>query len=139
MPRRTVRPKEAKKPKLKKSSPEARRLIRAALRKHKSTRQATRVLKLSNHMQLVRMLKGEIRDTPQMKAAIVRADARGKRAWSLTRLDEAECIDPAQIKPIIGELERLLKQLQALTPNGHNEQAQPAKDTRNKIRAVEVD
>lgn len=113
MPRRTLRPKSAQNAK---SSPEARRLIRAALRRHKTYRGVSRALGLANHMQAVRMLKGVIRDTPEMKAAIVRANARAKRAWSFAKLDPANCVDPAHLKNVINDLSRLVETLRALTP-----------------------
>lgn len=100
-------------------------MIGAALRRYKTTRAAARALKLSNHMQLVRMLDGSIRDTPQMKMALARANARAKRAWSLIKLEEADCIDPAQIKPIVGELSRVLEVLRALAPNGNADKPAP--------------
>jgi hypothetical protein len=64
-----------------KSSPEARRLIRAALigkgrtRKQNSWAQVASILKLPTGAQAYKMYVGTIRDTPSMKAAIKRADA----------------------------------------------------------------
>lgn len=113
MAKRSLRPKSAQNAK---SSPEARRLLRASLRRHKTYRGVAKALGLSNHMQAVRMLKGEIRDTPEMKAAIVRANTRAKRAWSFEKLVPANCVDPAHLRNVINDLSRLVETLRALTP-----------------------
>ncbi len=111
MPRRTVRPKSAQNTK---STPEARRLIRAVMRRRatRTVRSAAHALRLANHMQLVRMRDGSIRDTPEMKAALARADARAKRAWAGERLESS--VDPLQLKAAVAELERAVKTLRLL-------------------------
>lgn len=69
-----------------KSSPAARRLIRAALRAtNGNQRAAARLLRLPNQAQLRKMLAGDIRDTPAMLAALARAEARARAAWALVR------------------------------------------------------
>jgi hypothetical protein len=68
-------------------SPEARKLILATVRRYKSQRKAARVLRLKSHIHLVRMLKGEMRETPAMKAAVIRAKARASRAFLMERED----------------------------------------------------
>jgi|SRR5579859_6153432 len=70
-----------------KSSRAARRLIRAVVKRAGSQRAAARLLGLPTQAQLSKMLRGEIADTPAMKAALARADARAKRAWSMVRAD----------------------------------------------------
>ncbi len=80
MPTHTVRPKVQKNPK---SSAAARRLIEAYVKVHKTERTAAKKLGLKNHAQLGRMRRGEMRDTPEMKAALIKADKRAKRAWAL--------------------------------------------------------
>src|SRR3989304_5055575 len=78
MPKGTKYPKTSKRLK---SSRRARELIRCALARYGSQRKAARALGLTNQAQLHRMLHGLIRDTPAMKAAIVRAKERARRAY----------------------------------------------------------
>lgn len=67
-------------------SPEARRLIRIALRRCKgSQRGAARLLGLANNLQLMRMLRGEMAETPAMHAAVIRARERARRAFAWQR------------------------------------------------------
>lgn len=101
----------ARKPK---SSLAARRLIRAALR-GRSLREAARVLRLPNHGQLQKMLNGDIGDTPAMKAALARADARAKRAYFLFRADD-QPLTAADLAPLVADLEKQLAALKALLP-----------------------
>lgn len=62
-------------------SAEARSLILATVRRAGSQRQAAKWLGLKNHMHLVRMLRGEMKETPQMRAAVLRAKDRARRAF----------------------------------------------------------
>lgn len=94
-----------------KSSQGARRLIRAALRRHGSQRAAARALGLPSHGQLAKMLAGEIRDTPAMRAALARADARAKRAWGLVKLDAAPAVD---VELVLASVERVEQELAML-------------------------
>jgi hypothetical protein len=86
-------------------SPEARTLIRATLRQcHGSERKAAALLKLANNAQLGRMLRGEISETPAMKAAVIRAKARAKRAF-LMQHGEPVCIaDLEKIRKTLDEI-----------------------------------
>ena len=101
-----------------KSSSEARRLIRAALigkgrsRKQNSWAQVAAILKLPTGAQAYKMYVGSIRDTPSMKAAIKRADARAKRAWSMVRLDHQE-IDCAQVLNDVRDIHRRIEIIEA--------------------------
>jgi hypothetical protein len=66
------------------------------------------------------MMLGTLKDTPEMKAAIMRADARAKRAWGFEKLDPAQCVDPLRLKKAISDLGRLVETLRALGPMGDN-------------------
>ncbi len=69
-------------------SPETRKLIRSALRRCQGNqRGAARLLGLDNNLQLMRMLRGEMCETPAMRAAVLRARARADRAFRLLRPD----------------------------------------------------
>lgn len=113
MPRHTVRPASVKRPK---STPAARRLIRAALKRHNTIRAAAYALRLGNHMQLVRMLRGQIRDTLEMKAALARADERARRAWEAAPARTDCTIDPAAIRAAVAELKTTCAYLESLLP-----------------------
>ncbi len=97
-----------------KSSPEARRLIRAALRRHKTQARAQRALGLPSQAQLSRMLSGALADTPAMKAALARANARARRAWAFAKDDEQPAVDGALVLESVERLERELAVLKAL-------------------------
>lgn len=97
-----------------KSSLAARRLIRAALRKHKTHRAAAHALRLPSHGQLAKMLHGEIRDTPAMQAALARADARAAKAWGFVKDDESPAVDGALVLASVERLERELAVLKAM-------------------------
>lgn len=99
---------------IKKSTPAARRLIRAALRRHGTQARAARALGLPSQAQLSRMLAGTLGDTPAMKAALVRADARGKRAWALVKETPAAGVDAEQVQAVIAEMETLVARLKSL-------------------------
>lgn len=107
-----------------KSSLAARRLIRAALRKHKTHRAAARALRLPSHGQLAKMLAGEIRDTPAMRAALARADARAAKAWGFVIDEQQLAVDTALVLESVARLERELAMLKRLvsvdseTPKG---------------------
>ena len=80
-------------------SAEARKLIQTMLRRCKgSERRASRLLRLNNHAQLGRMLRGEMAETPAMHAAVLRAKARARRAFYL---------EPMAVQPV--ELEQVRK------------------------------
>jgi len=106
------------KTKFAKSSPEARRLIRAALHgrnskgKPNSWVQVASILKLPTGAQAYKMYFGLIKDTPSMKAAIKRADARAKRAWSMVRLDHQE-IDCVQVLNDVRDVARRIAVIEA--------------------------
>ena len=94
-----------------KSSLTARRLIRCALERYKSSRAAARALGLPNHSQLNQMLHGLIKDTPAMKAAIARAKERARRAYRFIppeRGDNGHVIDYSELRIIVDQLTRLL-------------------------------
>lgn len=96
-----------------KSSREARRLIRATVKRTGSQRAAAKALGLPTHAQLAKMLAGEIRDTPAMRAALARADTRARRAWFSTK-DDGPAIDADLVLAAIGALERELETLKSL-------------------------
>lgn len=100
----------AKKRSTKKISPEARQLIRAALRQSRgSERGAAKLLRLSNHAQLGRMLRGEMSETPAMRAAVVRAKDRAKRAFLFQREQSVSVQDIERIRKMIAELDWALQ------------------------------
>ncbi len=89
-------------------SPEARKLIRSALRRCKgSQRGAARLLGLGNNLQLMRMLRGEMRETPAMRAAVIRAKARADRAFRFLRPAPAP-VDLDAVRRLVAELRRQL-------------------------------
>lgn len=96
-----------------KSSREARRLIRATLKRTGSQRAAARALGLPTHGQLAKMLHGDIADTPAMRAALARADARAKRAWFSIK-EDGPAIDADLVAAGIEALERELTALKSL-------------------------
>lgn len=102
-----------------KSSLAARRLIRATLKRcpRGSQHEAARRLRLPNQAQLRKMLHGEIRDTPAMKAALARADARAARAWAFEKADERQAVDALLVLESVVRLERELAMLKALVTN----------------------
>jgi hypothetical protein len=116
MARDTIRPKTAKRPARTKSSPEARKLINIALRRYKSERQAARALRLPTYAQLNQMRRGLIRDTPAMKAALIRAGQRAKRAWSFVPQPSGPCdvIDRATVAALWKELKLLTKRFESI-------------------------
>lgn len=97
-----------------KSSREARRLIRAVVKQAGSQRKGARVLRLPTQAQLVRMLHGQIRDTPAMKAALERANRRAQRAWAMIKLDDGEPLDRELVCRLVHQVEVDLEQLKAM-------------------------
>lgn len=75
----------AKLAKAPRSSAPARRLAKAALKRYGSLRKAASALGIKSHGQLYAIMNGRMYDTPEMKAALRRADRRAKRAWELVR------------------------------------------------------
>lgn len=81
-----------------KSSRTARQLINAAVKKFGSEVKAAAALGIPNSTQLNKMRKGTLHDTPAMKAAILEAKARAKRAFLfIPRRRDIKPIDPAAI------------------------------------------
>lgn len=97
------------------SSAAARRLCEAAVKRYGSLRKAAAALGLKSHGQLYQIMKGRMRDTAEMKAALRRADRRAKRAWELVR-DEgpAPHIDVAALRGAISVVDRQLKLMREL-------------------------
>lgn len=92
------------------SSPEARRLIRAYVTRYGSQHKAAQHLHMTQ-AQLNGMLTGRLRDTPAMKIALDRADARAKRAWSKIDNEQCRVVDaPATLRAA----QRALEQAQAM-------------------------
>ena len=96
-----------------KSSLAARRLIRAAVKQAHSKRNAARILRLPTHAQLDRMLHGQIRDTPAMKAALARADLRAKRAWAMVKADDGAPLDREMVCQLVHKIEIDLEMLKS--------------------------
>jgi hypothetical protein len=64
------------------------------------------MLRLKSHMHLWRMLRGEMRETPEMRAAVIRARARARAAFAW--------IPP--VKSLV-EYEQAIKYLEAAEEN----------------------
>ena len=95
-----------------KSSLKVRRLLRAAVKRHKTYRAVARLFGVSSHTYVIRMLKGTMRDTPEMKLAVARADERAKRAWegrpyktdaAMREIDHAIALEVSQAMIDMGE------------------------------------
>lgn len=73
---------------------------------------AARRLQLPNQAQLRKMLNGDMRDTPAMRAALMRAKKRADRAWAMEREDmkPVVCADQvrAELRVIINKAEALI-------------------------------
>lgn len=121
-----IRPDTRTTPKTPKSSEAARRLIRAALaRTNGNQRQAALLLRLPNHAQMRKMLAGTIRDTPAMRAALARADARAKRAWALIPPPSptAPPVDRQLVLTGLGEVKRKLDALAYVVKGDDSQEA----------------
>ena len=55
-----------------------------------------------------------MKDTFEMKAALQRANERGKRAWEMIPAQHECTIDPASIRVVIGELNAVIAHLESL-------------------------
>jgi hypothetical protein len=87
-----------------KISAEAKKLILGTLRRtNGNQREAARRLGLRNNAQLMNMLSGRMYETPEMKLAVARANARARRAFLLAH-EEAAVGDMEQIRKIFAEL-----------------------------------
>lgn|SRR5512139_2068950 len=87
-----------------KSSPEARRLIRAYIKYYGSERRAAAALHMTQ-AQLNGIKSGRLKDTPAMRIALDRADARAKRAWLKEDNDQCTVIDaPATLRAALRAL-----------------------------------
>jgi len=116
MPQRIKLPATVKsrKSKRQKSTSEARRLCRVALRHFGTERKATYALRLRSQGAFHKILKGQMKDTFEMKAAVQRANERGKHAWEMVRVQPECTIDPASIRVAIGELNDVIAHLESL-------------------------
>lgn len=107
--------------KIKKSSPEARRLIAAALRASKkksrdgkpSLRIAAALIHLPNHGQLQKMREGTMRDTPAMRAELKRRLRKAEIAYQrelITFYDDAP-LNRGDVIPLLKVVEKLIGEL----------------------------
>jgi len=88
------------------SSPQARRLIRAYVKKYKSQHKAAKRLNMTQ-AQLNGMLSGRLRDNAAMQVALSRADERARRAWSKIDNDQCTVIDaPATLRAALRALQQ---------------------------------
>lgn len=69
------------------SSPEARRLIKAYIKRYGCEREAAKHLHMTQG-QLSGIKHGRLHDTEAMKIAIRRADSRARRAWLMVDRDD---------------------------------------------------
>ena len=92
------------------SSPQARRLIRAYVKKYGSQHKAAKRLGMTQ-AQLNGMLSGRLRDNAAMQIALARADERARRAWLKIDNESCHAIDaPATLRAAL----RALEQAQAM-------------------------
>ena len=84
-----------------KSSPEARRLIKAYIKRYGNEREAAKHLHMT-HGQLNGLKSGRLKDTTAIKIALRRADSRARRAWLMIDRDEPRTMinDQATLKAI---------------------------------------
>lgn len=88
------------------SSPEARRLIRAYIKYYGSERKAAQALHMTQ-AQLNGLKSGRLKDTTAIKIALDRADARSKRAWLKVDHETNHVIDaPATLRAAARALEQ---------------------------------
>lgn len=88
------------------SSPEARRLIRAYIKHYGTQREAARRLNMTQG-QLNGLLIGRLKDTTAIKVALARADARAKKAWLKVNDNHCTVIDaPATLRAALRALEQ---------------------------------
>ncbi len=118
-PNSNKRPGETMRPK---SSKRARSLIRSALQRCRGNQSAAaRLLGLPNQAQLRKMLRGEIGDTPAMRAALERADTRAKRAWGMVKGEHQPEVDRSSIAQLMQEIETRVEAIRHLL-TGHKEE-----------------
>lgn len=102
--------------KRKKLSRKARQLIHHILKVRRlSRRQAARALRLPTPSQLDRMFKGQIGETPAMRAAVLRADERARRAFlNVPPEGDSASFDLVVLKSLATDLNAVLAALQDL-------------------------
>lgn len=94
-----------------KSSPEARRIIRAYIKLYGNEREAARRLHMT-HGQLNKLKRGTLKDTTAIKIAIDRADSRAARAWLRIGEDVPHWIDsPATLRAAKRAIEQAVKMI----------------------------
>lgn len=111
----TTRPAQAKirvsaknaRPRKMKSSLEARRLARAAIKKTGSLRAAAKLLKIESHGSLDKMLKGKIKDTPAMQAVLDRRQRAAQKKFYFINEEDAVTLDCDQLRQIVQQLDAL--------------------------------
>ena len=81
---------------------EAKTLLRVTIRRCGSLRKAAKVLRLPSHAQIPAMLEGRIGLTTAMKAALLRAEARAKRAYYMEPITNETDIE--EVKKMVKEL-----------------------------------
>jgi len=117
--RRVVRP-STKYPPL---SRKARSLIHHLIKVKKfSYRKAASLLQLKSHGDLHAMHTGRIGETPEMTAAVERAEARARRAFFDARKDNPRTVDQSLLKVLAGDHRSLLDRLLSLLPKEANGQ-----------------
>lgn len=96
------------------SSPEARRLIRAYIKHYKTQRQAANALHMTQ-AQLCGLLNGRLKDTSAIKVALDRADARARKAWLKVDHDHCTVIDaPATLHAALRALQQANAMIETL-------------------------
>jgi hypothetical protein len=96
------------------SSPEARRIIRAYIKRYGTEREAARHLHMT-HGQLNKLKRGTLHDTRAIKTAIDRANSRAQRAWLRIDEDVPHWIDsPATLRAARRAIEQSLVMIDAI-------------------------
>jgi hypothetical protein len=102
-----IKPRQARKNA--KSLPAATRmLLTAALKKGGSYRSVAKLFRLSHHMQVPRMLTGEIGETPEMRAVRLRYETRARRIFMLDNRPRENSGDIENLRKIVREIEELV-------------------------------
>ena len=105
-----------------KSSIEARRLARAALKKTGSLRAAAKLLKIESHGSLDKMLKGKIKDTPAMQAALDRRWRAAQKKFYFIDEEDIVTIDCDQLRQIVQQLDALSQVFNSLLKSCQEQQ-----------------
>lgn len=83
-----------------------------------SLREAARRLGLKNHGDLYAMKNGKIGETPEMTAAVQRAEQKAHRAFLGAREPKTQALELSLLKVAVDKLSSILEELRQLVPPG---------------------